>query len=260
MWPMLTRTNYVEWAMLMQINYEALEIWETIDPGTNVKRPEDRQAMGALMRSVPKEMWSTLGTKKSVKEAWEAVKKMRIGADRVKEVSAQKLLQEFENIEFKEGEGVEDFGMRITNLVTTLKSLGETIEESRVVKKFLRVVPPRFNQIAVSIEMFCDLKVLNIEDLVGRLRAAEERIGDKVEQITDKAGRLLLAEEDWLEKHKHRFQSNQHREGGNNHQGKGKAPHRSESGGSSNSGGVKLTSEGTPRRKGRCKNCGIYGH
>jgi hypothetical protein len=26
MWPMLTRTNYSEWSMLMQCNYEALEI------------------------------------------------------------------------------------------------------------------------------------------------------------------------------------------------------------------------------------------
>ena len=25
-WPMLTRTNYAEWAMLMQINYEAMEV------------------------------------------------------------------------------------------------------------------------------------------------------------------------------------------------------------------------------------------
>jgi hypothetical protein len=68
-WPMLTRTNYVEWVMLMQINYEALEIWEANDPGTNVKRSMDRQAMGSLMRSVPKEMWGTLGAKKTVKES-----------------------------------------------------------------------------------------------------------------------------------------------------------------------------------------------
>jgi hypothetical protein len=25
-WPMLTRTNYAEWVMLMQMNYEAMEI------------------------------------------------------------------------------------------------------------------------------------------------------------------------------------------------------------------------------------------
>ena len=84
---MLTRSNYAEWAMLMQINYEAMEIWEVIDPRTNVRRSQDMQAMGALMRSVPKEMWGTLGAKNTVKEAWEAVKIMRIGANRVKEVN-----------------------------------------------------------------------------------------------------------------------------------------------------------------------------
>jgi hypothetical protein len=68
-WPMLTRSNYAEWAMLMQINYEAMEIWDVIDSGTTVKRSQDRQAMGALMRSVPKEMWGTLGAKRTVKEA-----------------------------------------------------------------------------------------------------------------------------------------------------------------------------------------------
>jgi hypothetical protein len=55
--------------MLMKINYEAMEIWEVIEPRTNMGRSQDRQAMGALMRSVPKEMWGTLGAKQTVKEA-----------------------------------------------------------------------------------------------------------------------------------------------------------------------------------------------
>ena len=163
MWPMLTSDNYTEWAMLMQCNYEALEIWEVITPGDKPKRAQDRQAMSALLRSVPKEMWQTLGRKNTVKEAWEAVKTMRVGADRVKEVNAQKLLKEFENIQFKEGESVDDFGMRITNLVGNLKTPGETIDDLRVVKKFLRVAPSRFTQIVVSIEMFVDLKTLTVE-------------------------------------------------------------------------------------------------
>jgi hypothetical protein len=41
-WPMLDRTNYAEWVMIMQCNLEALEIWHAIDPGTNVKRAHDR--------------------------------------------------------------------------------------------------------------------------------------------------------------------------------------------------------------------------
>ena len=83
---------------------------------------------------------------------------MRLRVDRVKDVNAQKLLKEFENIGFKEGESIDDFGMRITNLVTNLKTLEETVDDTRVVKKFLHVVPPRFTQVVVSIEMFCDLK------------------------------------------------------------------------------------------------------
>jgi hypothetical protein len=83
---MLTHSNYLEWAMLMQCNFEAMEIWEVIEPGTNVKRSQDRQAMGALLRSIPKDMWTTLGSKKTVNEAWDVVKTMRLGADCVKDV------------------------------------------------------------------------------------------------------------------------------------------------------------------------------
>ena len=92
--------------------------------------------MGSLMRSVPREMWGTLGAKRTVKETWETVQTIRVGADRVKEICVQTLLKEFENIEFKEGESVDDFGMRITNLIATLKYIGETIDDPCVVKKF----------------------------------------------------------------------------------------------------------------------------
>jgi hypothetical protein len=113
--------------------------------------------------------------------------------------------------------------------------------------------------VVVSIEMFVDLKTLTVEELIGRLWAVEERFEDKTEAVTDKMGRLMMAEEDWMEKHKHRFLSGS-KPGGSGAGGgapKNKAAARSDGGASKP---VKLTSEGTPRRKGRCRNCGIYGH
>lgn len=62
MWPLLTRDNYFEWEMLMQCNYEALEIWEVIDHGTNLKRLQDCQAISALLRSVLERCGSQHGT------------------------------------------------------------------------------------------------------------------------------------------------------------------------------------------------------
>jgi hypothetical protein len=78
--------------------------------------------------------------------------------------------------------------MRINNLVGNLRALDEVVEDVRVVKKFLRAVPARFTQVVITIEMLCNLKELTVDELVGRLRAAEDRIDDKVDQVTDKTG------------------------------------------------------------------------
>jgi hypothetical protein len=131
MWPMLTRSNYAEWAMMLQCNFEMLDIWDTIEPGGDgVKRSQDRQAMAGILRSVPQEMWQLLGAKKNVKEAWEAVKSMRVGADRMKEANAQRLLKEFENIKFKDSKTVDEFALRIGGLAADLRTSGETMDDS----------------------------------------------------------------------------------------------------------------------------------
>jgi hypothetical protein len=44
--------------------------------------------------------------------------------------------------------------MQTDSLVAELCALGEKMEDKRVVKKMLRVVPAKYNQIACSIEMF----------------------------------------------------------------------------------------------------------
>lgn len=149
-WPMLTRTNYQEWASHVQCNLEGMYLWDAVESDKPDRR-RDRLALGAMLRGVPQEMHSMLLNKRSVKEAWEALKTMRLGAERVKEVNAQKLLAEFEAISFKPGETIDDFAMRITKLATDLKGLGETsVDDSRVVKKFLWVVPQRYNQVVQS--------------------------------------------------------------------------------------------------------------
>jgi hypothetical protein len=95
------------------------------------------------------------------------------------------LLAEFESITFKARETIEDFAIRITKIATDLTGLVEkSVDDKRVVRKFLRVVPAHYNQIAVAIEMFCDLDALSIEELIGRLRAVEDRFEPTVDAIT----------------------------------------------------------------------------
>ena len=141
------------------------------------------------------------------------------------------------------------------------------MDDTQVVKKFLRVVPARYNQVAVTIEMFCDLKTLTVEELVGRLRAAEDRFEPSADQVTDKAKpSLLLTEDEWMARNKSRMVHTESSSSG----GKGGSHYVKKDKFGARSGGGKIDrdkrnsgchpSSRTPRRKGRCKKCGVYGH
>ena len=58
-------------------------------------------------------------------------------------------------------------------------------------KKILRAVPHKFVQIASTIEQFGNLKTMTVEELIGRLKAHEERVRGHVE---DNGNQLLLTQ------------------------------------------------------------------
>jgi hypothetical protein len=147
---MLTRTNYPEWALVMEVNFQTLRVWDAVDLGIDEDPNEseyhdDRQAMAGLLRSVLSEMWSTLARKRTVKEAWDAVKVLRIEDDRARDANTHQLRREFGMLAFKGGKSVIEFGIRITTLATNLHTLGDNISDAEVVKKMLQVVPERLS-------------------------------------------------------------------------------------------------------------------
>jgi len=265
-WPVLTRSNYQNWASHIQCNLEGLNLWDAIEMGEKAERRQDRLALGSMLRGVPTAMHSMLPNKKTAKEAWEAIKTMRLGTDRLKKVNAQKLLGEFEAMTFKPGESIDDFALRITKLVTDLRGLGEeSVTDTRMVKKFLRVVPSKYSQVAVAVEMVKDLKTLTIEDLVAHLRAAEERLESSVDQVAEKATKLLLMKEKWAARNKARMISESSgsgfKGGGGGHQAHDKKHRkRSNKGGDGVARDSGSSSQNTPKRRGKCGKCGAYGH
>ena len=107
-WPMLTAMNYVEWALVMQINMEASLMWDAVEGNAN-SVANDKAALAALLRSVPPEMVGALAVNGMAKATWDAVRTMRVGANLVKEATAQRLRKEFEWIEFHDGETLDAF-------------------------------------------------------------------------------------------------------------------------------------------------------
>jgi hypothetical protein len=99
---------------------------------------------------------------------------MRIGDDRVRKSTAQSLCAEYEQISFRDGESVDDFALRLSNLVQRLAILGDLEPGPKVVDKYLRVARPRYRQLVISIETLLDINEPSIEEVTGRLKAADD--------------------------------------------------------------------------------------
>ncbi|XP_048532461.1 uncharacterized protein LOC125511199 [Triticum urartu] len=256
--PLLTRTNYPSWSILMKVIMEAQHMWEAVETG-DVEYEEDRLAMEAILRSVPEEMVLTLGAKETAKEAWDTITTLRIGVERVWESKAQTLRLQYEELRFKAGEQVDDFALRLQGLVNELATLGDHIDNKMVILKFLRVVPRQYKQLAWSIESLVDLSTMTIEELVGRLKVVEER-GDEADNRA--GGELLLTREQWDAQLQQRGRDGSSGSGGGaptGSRGHGRGGGRAQSGGGNR--GRKPSQAGRGASNGgKCRYCNMSGH
>ena len=221
-WPMLTRTNYGEWATQMKWKLRARKWWRAIEEDD---RTEDAQVgvMEALMASTPAEYHEALGAKDTAKQAWEMLESLRVGSDRAKRARIQQLRRELNDIKFKPGESVEEYTLRLQSLATQLATYGKKVDDEDLVTKLLCTVPAKYSQLAMSIETMLDISTLSLEDVAGRLRVAESRITPAPEKEKPK---LLLTEEEWTArmKDKRRTGEGSTSRGGDGAKGRGKPP------------------------------------
>lgn len=154
-YPMLTKVNYTSWYIKMRAFMQAHGIWEAVEPAdekATVEDKVDKVALPAIYQAIPEDVLLSVTEKKSAKSAWEAIKMMCLGADLVKKARIQTMKSEFENMRMNDTETVTEFCMKLNTLVTNIRTLGETIEKSYVVKKVLRAAPSKFLQITSVIE------------------------------------------------------------------------------------------------------------
>jgi hypothetical protein len=73
-----------------------------------------------------------LAARDNAKIAWNMLKTMCVGDNRVREARCQKFRKEFDAMAFKSGKSVEDFSMRMSSLVSELQSLGDSTIDGAV--------------------------------------------------------------------------------------------------------------------------------
>lgn len=149
------------------------------------------------------------------KEIWGAIKSRNRGADSVREARLQTLINEFECLRMNDSDSIDIFSGNLSELASKAASLGQSFEELKIVKKFLNGRPQnKYIQIIASLEQVLDLNTARFEDIVGRLKAYEERIQD--DGSYEQQGNLLFSNSE----------SSYDQSGSNNSRGRGKGWNR----------------------------------
>ncbi|WVZ69826.1 hypothetical protein U9M48_018553 [Paspalum notatum var. saurae] len=172
--PLLTSSNYQEWALVMKVSPEAPELLQTRGGGDVRRAGEGPACTGDHTARRPDGDEGRAGSEGHGKGG---VGRGQVDAGRQRSCQGGErpaTWKQFENITWRDEENAGEFAVRVTGLVGSLREMGETIAEPRVVKKILRVVPRRLKQVAVAVEMFADLDTAKIEEVIGRLRVAED--------------------------------------------------------------------------------------
>lgn len=174
--PMLTRSNYNEWALLMRQPTSTRVLAHHRDRG----RRSDRVLGGStgVRNHTVGCAYGDVGV--SLHQTHHAI---GLGGDQIPlgwcaatvEVQCRAATKEFPEILFKDSESVDNFFMQITGLANNITTLDGCINETEIVKKMLQVAPDHREQLAILIETLLNMNDPMMEEVTRRLHNVEQR-------------------------------------------------------------------------------------
>ena len=104
------------------------------------------------------------------------MKKKFEGNERVKRSLLQTLRRDFEVLEMKNEESIDDYFGRVMSVSNKMRSNGEDITDSKIVEKIFRTLTDKFTYVVVSIEESKDTERMTIDELQSSLSVHEKKL------------------------------------------------------------------------------------
>lgn len=250
---------------------DAHGLWDAIEPqiGVVVDEKKSKQARAFIFQSIPEEMLAQAAKKKTAKEVWDSLKSRYVGAERVQKARLRVLKSEFEGLQMKDAETIDEYAGRISAMISKYGSVGATLDDEELVRKLFDTVPERFINLVASIEQSSDMETMPFEEAIGHLKAYEDRLRLRKANIHDGTA-LLFSKSEGSSSHRNPGKSNTtvgRGKGGNNDRG-GRSSSRgrgTRGRGGRSGGGSRQESDGSnrkPRDKShiKCFECQQFGH
>ena len=139
------------------------------DEGTIIVANFNCRALNALFCGVTNEEFKKISSTKVAKEIWTILETNYNGTKAVKTVKLQTLTSSFKGIRIEEDETFDEFYAKLKDVVNSAINLGQSIAESKIVRKILRSLLERFHAKITVIEEVKDIDQIPLTELVGNL-------------------------------------------------------------------------------------------
>jgi hypothetical protein len=90
-------------------------------------------ALEVIAKVAPTEMMGSIATKATAKIAWDEIRTMYVGVERVRKAKANTLRREFDALKFRDGETLDDFHVRLNKIAMELAVLNDGCTEEELV-------------------------------------------------------------------------------------------------------------------------------
>ena len=135
------------------------------------------RVLNALFCGVTNEEFKKISSMEVAKKARTILKTIYEGTKTLKIVTFQRLTSNFEEIRMKDDETFNKFYAKLKDIVNSTFNLGESIVESKIVRKILRSLPERFHAKIIAIEEVKDIDQFPLTELVGNLQTSKMGLG-----------------------------------------------------------------------------------
>ncbi|GJQ97370.1 ribonuclease H-like domain-containing protein [Tanacetum coccineum] len=139
------------------------------------KRNQER-VKNILLLAIPDEYLLKFHNVADVKSLWEEIKARFRGNEESNKMQKNVLKHQFENFSTTSNESLDKAYDRFQKLISQLEVHGAQISKEDINQKFLRSLPPSWNQIALIMRNKPDIDEIDIDDLYKNLRVYEDEM------------------------------------------------------------------------------------
>nr|XP_011457580.1 PREDICTED: uncharacterized protein LOC105349489 [Fragaria vesca subsp. vesca] len=206
--PMFVGDNYDFWSIKMKTVLKSYDIWYLVEDGfdnpasteglTDAQKVElrsnmkkDAKALAIIQQAVTDEIFPNIANEESSKFAWDVLAEEYKGTNEVRAIKVQSLRRDFEYTRMKDGEALDDYLTRLTNIVNQMKTYGEPLEDKRVVQKILISLSEKFDAVVYVIDLTKDIETLRVQKVIGCLKAYDQRLNKRAENEMESAFQTL---------------------------------------------------------------------